>query len=82
MPACLGIHDEDNSGYADDTCIWAVANDLTTIGRLLTERAEAFYRFATGNGLKMNASKTQLLIGGSAKASEVKTFTIPIDRVD
>ncbi|QQP51245.1 Hypothetical protein FKW44_012550 [Caligus rogercresseyi] len=30
----------------------------------------------------MNASKTQLLIGGNAKASEVKTFTIPIDRVD
>ncbi|QQP36787.1 Hypothetical protein FKW44_021985, partial [Caligus rogercresseyi] len=37
MPACLGIHDEDNSGYVDETCIWAVANDLTTIGRLLTE---------------------------------------------
>ncbi|QQP51376.1 Hypothetical protein FKW44_012719 [Caligus rogercresseyi] len=30
----------------------------------------------------MNASKTQLLIGGSDKASEVKTFTIPIYRVD
>ncbi|QQP57469.1 Tick transposon, partial [Caligus rogercresseyi] len=58
MPACLGIYDEDNSAYADDTCIWAVANNLDTIGRLLTERAEAFYRFATGNCLKMNASKT------------------------
>ncbi|QQP40899.1 Hypothetical protein FKW44_015101 [Caligus rogercresseyi] len=48
MHACLGIHDEDNSGYADDTCIWAAANDLTTIGRLLIERAEAFYRLRRG----------------------------------
>ncbi|QQP36486.1 Hypothetical protein FKW44_021613 [Caligus rogercresseyi] len=48
MPACLGIYDVDNSGYADDTCIWAVANDLTTIGRLLTETSRSVLSFCDG----------------------------------
>jgi hypothetical protein len=65
--------------YADDVCIFAVSKDLASVGKLLEERADGFTRFAAGNGLVLNASKTQLLIGGKAKQKDLATFTVMVD---
>jgi hypothetical protein len=67
LPTCLNIGEDATACYADDVCIYAVAKDLASVRELLEERADSFTRFAAGNGLVLNASKTQLLIGGKAK---------------
>jgi hypothetical protein len=38
MSDCLDIGEEDNSGYADDTAIWAVGRDLALVKALLETR--------------------------------------------
>jgi hypothetical protein len=81
MPDCLGIGEEDNSGYADDTAIWAVGRDLASVRALLEERADAFARFATGNGLILNAAKTQLMLGGNIKNRDVASFSVLVDGI-
>lgn len=81
MPDCVGIGEKDNSGYADDTFIWATGDTPESVKALLDKRAEAFSSFCTGNGLVMNAGKTQLMVGGNIKAKDVASFTVIIDNV-
>jgi hypothetical protein len=81
MPDCLGIGEEDNSGYADDTAIWAVGRDLASVRALLEEQADAFACFATGNGLILNAAKTQLMVGGNIKNRDVTSFSVLVDGI-
>jgi hypothetical protein len=79
LPDCLNIGEDATACYADDVCIYAVAKDLASVGELLEERADGFTRFAAGNGLVLNASKTQLLIGGKAKHKDLETFSVMVD---
>ncbi|QQP39700.1 Uncharacterized protein FKW44_013507, partial [Caligus rogercresseyi] len=51
VTSCVGVGNEDNSGYADDFFLWAVGDSLEEVGSLLESRADAFSRFAGGNGL-------------------------------
>ncbi|QQP55504.1 Uncharacterized protein FKW44_008710, partial [Caligus rogercresseyi] len=51
VTSCVGVGNEDNSGYADDFFLWAVGDSLEEVGSLLESRADAFSRFAGWNGL-------------------------------
>jgi hypothetical protein len=82
MPDCVGIGEEDNSGYADDTAIWAVGEDLASVKAMLDKRAEAFARFATVNGLVLNAAKTQLMVGGNIRARDIASFSVSVDGIE
>jgi hypothetical protein len=79
LPECLNLGEDTTAGYADDVCIYAVAKDLASVGELLEVRADAFTMFAAGNGLVLNASKTQLLIGGKAKSKDLADFSVVVD---
>jgi hypothetical protein len=79
LPDCLNIGEDATVCYADDVCIFAVSKDLASVGKLLEERADGFTRFAAGNGLVLNASKTQVLIVGKAKHKDLATFTVIVD---
>ena len=81
MPDCLGIGEDFNSGYADDTAIWAIGN-LDYVRRTLNERAATFLKFATGNGLVLNASKTQLLVGGKVRPAALEDFSVRVGDVE
>ena len=81
MPDCLGIGEDFNSGYADDTAIWAIGN-LDYVRRTLGERAETFSKFATGNGLILNASKTQLMVGGKVRPADLEDFSVQVGTVE
>ena len=81
MPDCIGIGEDDNSAYADDTFVWAIADDVATVESLLNERAEAFACFAAGNGLVLNATKTQLMIGGNVKPKDIASFCVCVNGV-
>ncbi|QQP37667.1 Rna-directed dna polymerase from mobile element jockey-like protein, partial [Caligus rogercresseyi] len=59
ITSCVGIGNEDNSGYADDFFLWAVGDSLEGGRRLL--------QIAGGNGLVLNAAKTQLMIGATPR---------------
>eukprot|EP00095_Tigriopus_kingsejongensis_P006808 snap_masked-scaffold1665_size31760-processed-gene-0.1 protein:Tk06808 transcript:snap_masked-scaffold1665_size31760-processed-gene-0.1-mRNA-1 annotation:"PREDICTED: uncharacterized protein K02A2.6-like" len=43
--------------------------------------AEGFARFAAGNGLIMNASKTQLMLGGKVRRVDLQDFHVVVDGV-
>eukprot|EP00095_Tigriopus_kingsejongensis_P009931 snap_masked-scaffold471_size162517-processed-gene-0.9 protein:Tk09931 transcript:snap_masked-scaffold471_size162517-processed-gene-0.9-mRNA-1 annotation:"hypothetical protein DAPPUDRAFT_303551" len=45
------------------------------------QRAESFDRFEAGNGLIMNASKTQLMLGGKVQRTDLEDFHAVVDRV-
>ena len=78
MPTFVGIGDEDNSVYADDTFIYAVDKDVNVVKAKLERRATLFAQFANDNGLVLNASKTQLLLSGVNSATRAD-FTITFD---
>eukprot|EP00095_Tigriopus_kingsejongensis_P010362 maker-scaffold951_size77354-snap-gene-0.8 protein:Tk10362 transcript:maker-scaffold951_size77354-snap-gene-0.8-mRNA-1 annotation:"rna-directed dna polymerase from mobile element jockey-like" len=77
LPDCLRIGEE----CADDVSIWAVGKDLPTVKSLLDQRAESFARFAADNGLIMNASKTQLMLGGKVRRADLEDFHVLVDGV-
>ncbi|QQP50643.1 Uncharacterized protein FKW44_011710, partial [Caligus rogercresseyi] len=82
VTSCVGVGNEDNSGYADDFFLWAVGDSLEEVGSLLESRADAFSRFAGGNGLVLNATKTQLMIGGNVKKKDVAVFAVTVGGVE
>ncbi|QQP38455.1 Uncharacterized protein FKW44_019028, partial [Caligus rogercresseyi] len=75
VTSCVGIGDEENSSYADDFFLWAVGDSLEEVGLLLETKADAFSKYAGGNGLVLNAAKTQFMIGGKAKKKDTSAFT-------
>jgi hypothetical protein len=79
MPDCVGIGSTCNSGYADDTAIWAVGT-LEQVRHTLEERASLFISFTKGNGLSLNASNTQLLVGG-VSSKDLAGFSILVDGI-
>ncbi|QQP42216.1 Uncharacterized protein FKW44_016812 [Caligus rogercresseyi] len=66
VTSCVGVGNEDNSGYADDFFLWAVGDSLEEDGRFLQIRG--------GERLVLNAIKTQLMIGGNVHPSDEIEF--------
>jgi hypothetical protein len=58
---CLGVGEESNSGYADDTGVWATGSSVSEVMKKLQTLADRFTAYTKGNGLALNAAKTQLL---------------------
>jgi hypothetical protein len=76
LPLTLEIRKSDgDSGYADDTAVWVVAEDLEKAHRELQRLVNVMVNYTKINGLALNGAKTQVMVGGKAKA----TFTINVN---
>jgi hypothetical protein len=77
MANALGIGNDENVVYADDTTIWQTGKTVAEVVDKLTGKAEKFAEWSRGSGLTMNASKTQLLLSsntGSYQLGEPGTY--------
>jgi hypothetical protein len=74
MPLCLAVGEECNTGYADDTGAWQVGDSLEYVRSSLQKVAYRFAAYTKGNGLSLNAAKTQLLY--NKRGSE---YTVVVD---
>jgi hypothetical protein len=61
MEACLDVRGNVVC-YADDTCIWCLADTVAEVVAKLEDKAKLFATYVEGNGLVLNAGKSQLLI--------------------
>jgi hypothetical protein len=75
MPACLNVGEEYNTWYADDTSPWQVGDNLESVRSSLQKVADPFAEYTKGNGILLNAAKTQLMYN-SKKADE---YTVIVD---
>jgi hypothetical protein len=66
MANALGIGNDENVVYADDTTIWQTGKTVAEVVDKLTGKAAKFAEWSRGSGLTMNASKTQLLLSSNA----------------
>jgi hypothetical protein len=66
MANVLGIGDDENVVYVDDTTIWQAGKTVAEVVDKLTGKAARFAEWSRGSGLTMNASKTQLLLTANA----------------
>jgi hypothetical protein len=66
MANALGIGDNENVVYADDTTIWQTGKTVAEVVDKLTGKAARFAEWTRRSGLTMNASKTQLLLKANA----------------
>jgi hypothetical protein len=62
MANALGIGDDENVVYADNTTIWQTGKTVAEVVDKLTGKAARFAEWSRESGLTMNASKTQLLL--------------------
>jgi hypothetical protein len=70
----LEIRESDgDSGYANDTAVWVVAEDLEEAHRELLRLVNVMVNYTKINSLALNGAKTQVMVGGKAK------FTINVD---
>jgi hypothetical protein len=79
LPDCLGLGEEGNSGYADDTGVWVVHNDPAVVEMELQVLADNFLAFTKGKGLLLNGAKTQLLLSSNLKKQVAISFEILVD---
>jgi hypothetical protein len=77
MPDIVGVKANENSGNANDTAIWAVRRSVAEVVQKLNALAQNFANYAKGNGLVLNALKTQLLF--SLSAGNVEGTTLEVD---
>ncbi|QQP53401.1 Uncharacterized protein FKW44_005872, partial [Caligus rogercresseyi] len=83
VTSCVGIGNENNSGYADDFFLWAIGDSLEGVGSFWSQgQTPSPDLGGGGNGLVLNAAKTQLMIGGNAKKKDVAGFTIIVGGVE
>lgn len=75
MAAALG--NAPNVTYADDSNAWTAAKTLEEVKSGLQVVADRFVRWAKGNGLAVNALKTQLLV--SSNGGYVGGFNVNVD---
>jgi hypothetical protein len=68
LPLALEIRDSDgDSGYADDTAIWVVADDHHQAHQELQQLVHVVVDYMRANGLALNGAKTQVMVGGKGK---------------
>jgi hypothetical protein len=77
MAKFLGVEEEENIVYADDSNVWQTGNNVGEVVRKLTEKAALFMEYTRSMGLSMNPAKTQLLL--STHASNVSEVTVEVD---
>jgi hypothetical protein len=70
-----------DSGYANDTAVWVVADDLEEAHREL-ELVNVMVNYTKVKGPALNGAKTQVMVGGKAKSKDVKAFTINVDSTE
>jgi hypothetical protein len=67
-----------NVTYADDSNVWAVSDTLEELKNKLENLAARFSAWAKGNGLAMNAGKTQLLVSSNG-GRDLSSFSVNVD---
>jgi hypothetical protein len=78
LPLALEIRDSNgDSGYADDTAVWVVAEDHEEAHRELQRLVNVMVDFTKSNGLALNGTKTQVMVGSKGKPPH--TFSINVD---
>jgi hypothetical protein len=66
--------------YADDSSIWIVADSVAEVVAGLEEKAKLFAAYVKGNGLVLNAGKTQLLLSrGGAAGDDMGDVSVDVD---
>jgi hypothetical protein len=73
----LGVREDENVVYADDSNIWPTGSTGEEVARKLAEKAALFVEYTGRMGLSMNAGKTQLLF--SSRAGNVADTTVEVD---
>jgi hypothetical protein len=73
--------------YADDSSVWVISDTVAGVVKGLEEKARLFNQYVRGNGLVLNAGKTQLLISKGADISNVSvnvgdSVVTPADRLN
>jgi hypothetical protein len=63
-----------DSGYANDTAVWVVAEDLEETHRELQRLVNVMVNYTKDNSLVFNGAKTQVMVGGKA-AARPRTWT-------
>jgi hypothetical protein len=75
----LHVRESDgDSGYADDTAVWVVAEDHEEAHQELQRLVNVMVDYIKTEGLALNGAKTQVMVGGKGKA----TFTINVDSTE
>jgi hypothetical protein len=77
MAEFLGVKEEENIVYADDSNVWQTGINKEEVVRKLAEKAALFVEYTRRMGLSMNAAKTQLLF--SSHAGNVSETTVEVD---
>jgi hypothetical protein len=77
MAKFLGVKEEENIVYADDSNVWQTGSTKEEVARKLAEKAALFVEYTRRMGLSMNATKTQLLF--SSHAGNVSKTTVEVD---
>jgi hypothetical protein len=81
LPLALEIRDSDgDSGYADDTAIWVVAEDHEEAHRKLQRLVNVVVAYSKANGLALNGAKTQVMVGGKGKPPSRSPSTLTARR--
>jgi hypothetical protein len=58
MASFIGVEEDENIVYADDSNVWQTGSTKEDVARKLTEKAALFVEYTRKMGLSMNASKT------------------------
>jgi hypothetical protein len=77
MASFVGVEEDENIVYADDSNVWQTGSRKEDVARKLTEKAALFVEYTGKMGLSMNASKTQLLF--SSRAGNVTETPVEVD---
>jgi predicted RNase H-like HicB family nuclease len=77
FPDCVKVGDTENTTYADNTGVWVEGDTIKEVFDTLTERAALVVQYMKGNGLSLNASKTQLMV--SRRAGNVDELSVVVD---
>jgi hypothetical protein len=80
LPAFLGLGRKGNAMYADDLNVWGRGKTRAEVAKKLEKLADKFAVFTKGNGLTLNAAKTQLVY--SAEAGNSAGGNVFVDSVE
>jgi hypothetical protein len=67
---------EGDSGYANDTAVWVMAEILKEAHRELQCLVNVMVNYTKVYGLPLNGAKTQVMVGGKAKAKDAITINV------
>jgi hypothetical protein len=80
LPFALEIRESNgDSGYADYTAVWVVAEDIEEVQEL-HRLADAMVKYTRDNGLALSSTKSQVMISSAkAKARDIASIRINVD---